>query len=69
MKFSGSSGRRPAAEARRYIYLTLATILEADLDARAGWTSEDVDLNEADIRRVEKEGRKVIEELRRKAAR
>lgn len=68
MKFDGSSGRRPSAEARRYVYVSIAATLEAD----PNWVLnhlQDEELDEFDIRRIEKEVRKVARELRAKAAR
>lgn len=68
MKFDGSSGRRPSAEARRYIYRCLASTLQNDAgDLSAGYLFDEEDLEEVDIRRLKKEAQKVIHELRVKA--
>lgn len=71
-KFNGSSGKKPSAEARRYVYACLAATLECDLTSGADYlygTGESDDLNEFDVRRVKAAALKVIKELKRKAAR
>jgi hypothetical protein len=65
-KFDGSSGKRPSAEARRYVYDCFATTLAADLDNGSGYIFEDDDLDEFDVRRIQKAVKLVIKELRRK---
>lgn len=68
MKFDGSSGKRPSAEARRYVYAVAASSLETDLTDPEGWLLGGLD-DEVDRRRVKRETRKVAAELRRKANR
>lgn len=65
MKFDGSSGRRPSAEARRYVYRVLATCLDTDLGDDEGWMLGGIDC-EFDRRRVKRAAELVIEELLRK---
>ena len=66
LKFNGSSGRRPSAEARSYVYAVLASALETDLGDPEGWMRGGIE-EEPDERRVFKAARAVIKELRRKA--
>lgn len=61
-RFEGANGYKPSTEARRYVYLRLATSLEAN-----GLDCTNEGLNEFDRRRVLEATRKVIAELRRKA--
>lgn len=68
MKFDGSSGRRPSAEARSYVYRVLAASLETDLVDRDGWMFGGIE-NDADRRRVRRAAEKVIKELLSKGAR
>ncbi len=67
MMFDGSSGMKPSAEARRYIYRVLAAAVETDIRDRDGWILGGVD-NEFDERRLRKEAKKVAAELLRKGA-
>jgi hypothetical protein len=64
--FDGSSGRRPSAEARRYVYAIVATSLENDMEDSGGWLFGGLE-SEFDRRRVRKAARLVVTELRRKA--
>lgn len=66
LKFSGDSGRKPSAEARRYVYAVMASALETDLIDPEGWVRGGLG-NEFDDRRAKSAARKVITELRRKA--
>jgi hypothetical protein len=68
MMFDGSSGRRPSAEARRYVYMVLATSLDVDLQDPDGWMFGGME-NEVDRRRVRKAAVLVIAELQRKGNR
>lgn len=69
MRFSGRQGMKPSAEARRYVYATLASFLEDDvLHAQGGWVIGPLD-DEPDRRRARKEALKVVAELRRKSNR
>ncbi|HEV2310781.1 MAG TPA: hypothetical protein VGU73_09665 [Acidimicrobiia bacterium] len=65
MRFDGKSGMKPSAQARRYIYTTLANFLEDDA-AHDAWVLGPLD-DEFDRRRARTEARKVVAELRRKA--
>lgn len=65
MRFAGKQGMLPSAEARRYIYATLANFLTDDMTNSGGWMLGPLD-DEFDQRRVRKEAKKVIAELRRK---
>lgn len=67
MRFDGKSGMKPSAQARRYIYTTLANFLEDDVTSD-GWMLGPLD-DEFDRRRVRNEARKVVAELRRKSKR
>lgn len=64
MRFNGSSGKRPSAEARRYIYSRLASILRTSLNDDTSWINE---FDEFDRRRLRRAAKLVAEELRRKA--
>jgi hypothetical protein len=71
MKFDGSSGFRPSAEARRYVYAVLGAMLEHELsEARNfnhdGWMFGGIE-DEADRRRLTKAINLVRDEMRRKA--
>lgn len=66
--FDGKSGRRPSAEARRYVYRVLAAALDEDLNDRQGWVFGGMD-HDVDRRRAWKEAKKIIAELLRKGAR
>ena len=68
MKFNGASGRKPSAEARRYIYRMLAMSLEEKLSDGTGNPYDDDGLDELDRRRIQRVGDLVVRELRRKAA-
>jgi hypothetical protein len=68
MKFNGSSGRRPSAEARRYIYAVMASALTEDMRDDGGWVYGGIE-SEFDRRRLASEARKVVAEFLRKAAR
>jgi len=65
MKFDGKSGRRPSAEARRYVYNVIATSIESDLRDDGGWLMGGLD-EEVDRRRVTKAAKAVIKEMLRK---
>lgn len=67
MKFDGSSGRKPSAEARRYVYNVLATSIETDLGDHEGWLFGGLD-DEVDRRRVKKAAKLVVAELLRKGS-
>lgn len=66
LKFSGASGLRPSAEARRYVYAVVAAALIADIEDREGWVFAGLE-NDFDRRRAEKAARLVVKELLRKA--
>lgn len=68
MKFDGSSGRRPSAEARRYIYAILVAMISNDMEDPDGWIRGGIDC-EFDTRRLKNEAKKVAREMRRKADR
>ena len=66
MRFDGSSGRRPDAEARKYVYAVLASSLVSDLIDPDGWVFGGIE-DEEDKRRLRRVAKAVVEELRRKA--
>lgn len=70
LRFSGSTGRQPQAEARRYVYNVMCAMLanEFSPDQRDGWMFGGIEY-EADLRRLKKALRAVMAELRRKADR
>ena len=63
--FDGSSGRRPSAEARRYVYRVLASSLDMDLKDPDGWVRGGIE-KLADVRLAIEAARKIEAELRRK---
>jgi hypothetical protein len=65
MKFDGSSGRKPSAEARRYVYAVLATIIDNDMNGEQQWFLGGID-DDADRRRVRKAAKAVEAEMIRK---
>jgi hypothetical protein len=65
MKFDGSTGRRPGAEARRYVYNILATMIDNDLGDNGGWLFGGME-DEFDRRRVRKAAKLVMAEMSRK---
>lgn len=67
LMFNGTSGRRPTAEARRYVYRVLASALREDLKDSEGWVFGGM-VNEPDRRRAAKAARAIIDELIRKGA-
>lgn len=67
MRFDGSSGKKPSAEARRYVYKTIAHFLTDDVDnAGGGWLLSGID-DEVDRRRIRKAAQAVAVMMRRKA--
>lgn len=66
MMFDGSSGMRPNAQARRYVYAVAASALETDLGDPDGWVFGGME-EKADRVLARKAALKVIAELRRKA--
>lgn len=73
LRFNGGNGRKPSAQARRYVYQRLAIMLKEDMyqhppPAGGSFVLRHLD-NEFDVRRVRKEAAKVISELSRKACR
>jgi hypothetical protein len=68
VKFNGDSGRRPQAEARRYVYSVLATMLDHELSPEAydGWIFGGIKFD-PDKRRLRRAVKAVIVEMRRKA--
>jgi hypothetical protein len=66
MKFDGSSGRKPSAEARRYVYAVLASCLADDMTDRGGWVFGGID-SDFDRRRLIRAGQLVVKELLRKS--
>lgn len=68
LKFDGSSGRRPSAEARRYVLAVVATSIDNDLGDREGWLLGGLE-EEPDRRRVRNEAKKMIARLQREAKR
>ncbi len=67
-KFTGNTGRRPSAEARRYVYRVLASCLDDDLDNPEGWVLGGID-DEPSQRRARKAAKLVFAELVRKGRR
>lgn len=65
--FDGKSGRKPSAEARRYIYAVLATAIVHDLLDLEGWIFGGMD-EEPDRRRARKAALAIKRELEKKAA-
>ncbi len=68
MRFDGSSGRKPSAEARRYVYAVLATIIDNDMDGDQQWFLGGLE-DDCDRRRVRKAAKAVEAEMIRKAKR
>lgn len=73
LRFNGTNGRKPSAQARRYIYERLAVMLKEDMYQHpppegGSFVLRHID-NPFDERRVRKEALKVISELHRKACR
>lgn len=73
LRFSGANGRKPSAQARRYIYERLAVMLKEDMYQHPSPEGGSFVLrhinNEFDVRRIRNEAQKVISELHRKANR
>ena len=67
LKFISANGRKPSAEARRYIYRVLASSLAQDMDDHDGWVFGGI-TNDCDRRRLVTAGKKVIAELIRKGS-
>lgn len=53
LRFDGKSGRKPTAEARRYVYRVLAAVIETESRDREGWFFGGIE-NECDQRRLRK---------------
>lgn len=71
LRFNGESGKKPSAQARRYIYERLAVMLMDDMRDRPrsdSFVLREIN-NEFDERRVRNEAKKVVAELERKAKR
>lgn len=72
LKFDGSRGWKPQAEARRYVYSVLVAMLDHEVSSYPenveGWMFGGID-NEFDRRRLEKAIRAVQAEMLRKANR
>jgi hypothetical protein len=68
LKFNGSSGRKPQAEARRYVYRMLSTVLDLAIQNGDGWLFDNVE-REPDQRRLLKAVHAVRKELEMKGAR
>ena len=68
LKFSGESGRAPQAEARRYVYAVLVSVLENEFNDDEGWMFGGIE-TEPDRRRLTKAVHAVQKELGRKANR
>lgn len=70
--FTGSQGRRPQTEARRYVYAILAKMLSDELrqgdEHGGGWMFGGVE-DEVDLRRLKKAIKAVRSEMQRKAQR
>jgi hypothetical protein len=64
-RFTGSSGMRPQAEARRYVYRMLETMLAHENPGDGGWIYGGFE-NELDVRRLKKAVAAVRREMRRK---
>ena len=68
--FTGSNGRKPQTEARRWVYGVLATILDNGQErGENGWFALGPEGDEFDRRRLRKALNAVREELLRKASR
>ena len=70
-RFDGKHGRKPSAQARRYIYERLAVLLKTDMCQHpapdgGSFVLQHID-NEFDERRIRKEAAKIVSELHRKA--
>jgi len=73
LRFDGKNGRKPSAQARRYIYERLAVMLKEDMYQHpapddGSFVLRHID-NQFDERRVRNAAQKVISELHRKACR
>lgn len=66
-KFDGSSGMKPSAEARRYIYRVMATALDTDMTDDEGWVFGGIDC-EFDRRRLREAAKRVRADLLRKGS-
>lgn len=66
MRFDGSAGMRPSAQARRHVYTRLAEMLGTDL-AEEAWMFDGI-TDEPDQRRLLKAIRAVAAEMARKGA-
>jgi hypothetical protein len=64
-KFDGSSGKKPSAEARRYVYAILAAMIDNDMSDTGQWFFGGLD-NEVDRRRVRRAVKLVEAEMIRK---
>jgi hypothetical protein len=64
-RFTGQSGLRPQTEARRYVYLVLASMLARELEDDEGWMFGGIE-DESDRRRLGKAIRAVRVEMKRK---
>lgn len=67
--FDGSSGRTPAAEARRYVYGCIAASLVNSTELTEGWYSPGDEADEFDRRRLRKAIKAVYAEMCRKQKR
>jgi len=66
MLFDGSSGRRPSAEARRYVFRVLVRTIAEDLTNNDGWLLGGVE-DATDRRRIKNEAVRLAKSLERKA--
>jgi hypothetical protein len=67
-KFTGKSGLKPHAEARRYVYGIIDAMLQNEIPGDGGWIYGGYE-NEFDVRRLKKAVLAVRKEMRRKADR
>jgi len=65
-KFNGASGRKPQAEARRYVYAVLVAVLNNEFNERDGWMFGGIE-DEFDRRRLTKAIKAVAVEMLRKS--
>jgi hypothetical protein len=67
LEFKGDSGRKPQAEARRYVYRVISMILDYELTDSDGWMFGGIE-KEPDQSRLRKAIKAVRVEMLRKAA-
>ena len=67
-QFTGASGMQPQAEARRYVYRIVESMLAHERPGDGGWIYGGIE-NEFDVRRLKKAVSAVRKEMLRKAER